>query len=500
MNEWVLEATSVTLWHEDLGGNLSAAQYRLTYETVTMDILRERVKPELQRTLLGNMKSRLGHMLPQPLLSRLPESLLTSLPVEVLARIPIRVIKNFPDDFLQKLPVDLLLNAPDEILRQIPVQFIERFPDDVLKRAPIGLMRKALDELFQISPRVYLKLSNRVLFSLPEDLNRLPDELLKISLRRMQEVLERPGDPDWPYAVNILQRLPDSVTRRFPPGYRKIRCDVEDDQLETQLTVQGQGTRCDALVPEQSATAQLATSSKSGFLLSKINILRIILRVTPRPILERVPQTLITHIPASWLKGVPADLIAELPERVLAEISVTRLERLPNEFIDQLPESVLRRLPYTTIRRLPDTFLTRLPADFIKNIPLEVMENVSEELSDVVQEKISTEVFNGRKMMEKITRGAERIVNQKVTFPMLSSGLRSGSGQRRTGHIVQAMETHEELQLHILGMIRKHSRMVAQVTHLGMGEEAVYDKLRMKATNVWRIMRLHSTPPVDLVD
>ncbi|KAF8637536.1 hypothetical protein AX17_002762 [Amanita inopinata Kibby_2008] len=503
MNEWVLEATSATLWHGDLGDNLSAARYRLAYETVTMDVLRESVKPELQRALPGNMKSRLGHMLPRPLLSRLPESLLANLPAEVLARIPIRVIEKLPDDLLHKLPVEVLLNAPEETLRQISVQFIERLPDALLEKTPTGIMLKAPDELFQkISTRVYSKLPNKVLLNPPEDLNRLPDELLEISLQCIQEVLERPGDPDRPYAVKLLQRLPDSVRERLPPEYRDIQYMVTDDQLETQLMAEGRETdECDALMLERSDAAQIATSSRSRFLLS--NILRMILRIIPHPILDRIPQTLINHTPVSWLKAVPADILAQIPQRALTRVSVSGLERLPNELIDRLPESVLRRLPHATIQRLPDTLLARLPADFIKNIPPEVMENVSEELSDVVQEKLSTEVFDRPRMVEEITRGTESVVKEallqsKGDLPntVLRASVRLKSkGIRSPGSVLQAVETHEQLQLHILGMIRKHSRMVAQVTHLGVGEDAVYNELRMKTTSVWSVMRLHSTPP-----
>ena len=54
------------------------------------------------------------------------------------------------------------------------------------------------------------------------------------------------------------------------------------------------------------------------------------------------------------------------------------------------------------------------------------------------------------------------------------------------------LKTHEDLQRVILDMIRKHSKTIAQVSNLGLNEDAVYDELRCKTEYIWRTIRLHA--------
>jgi hypothetical protein len=56
------------------------------------------------------------------------------------------------------------------------------------------------------------------------------------------------------------------------------------------------------------------------------------------------------------------------------------------------------------------------------------------------------------------------------------------------------LDKHEELQTHILDMVREHSKKVAQVQPLlGMpvSEEMVYNGLRDTTEEIWRVARLH---------
>ncbi|KAF8636802.1 hypothetical protein AX17_003253 [Amanita inopinata Kibby_2008] len=116
-------------------------------------------------------------------------------------------------------------------------------------------------------------------------------------------------------------------------------------------------------------------------------------------------------------------------------------------------------------------------------------------------EKISSQAFSGPEMMEEVTKivgslvkGA--LVETKGEFSdnVLRLSVRSKS-KAKYKHIVQPVKTHEQPQAHILDMTRKHSRTVAQVALFGVGEDAVYNELRMRTGDVWRVMRLHSTLP-----
>ncbi|KAF8637732.1 hypothetical protein AX17_002619 [Amanita inopinata Kibby_2008] len=368
INEWLMEATRATLWHDNLEINLSAPRYRLTYEMATDNLLKDTVRPELQTKLPDDMVIGLANILPQRLLSRLPPEFLANLPGELLGKIPARVLKKLPDDLLARAPNDVLLKAPDE--------FFQKFP-----------------------ARMYSKFPNEVLLSLPEDLGRIPDELLDISLQRIQDVLERPDDPDKLLALKLLQRLSDHAKQRLPPGFIYKRSKVADNQPEMQTW----DVECYTDVSEPSAT-HTARSKRSTLSLSEISILGVIIRVMPRPVLEWTPAILINHIPTSWLRTVPAEALIPLPPKYLAKLSVPFLERLPDELLDRLPETLLQNLPHTTLQKIPDKLLTRLPVKVVKNLPVELLENLPEELSDSLREKISTQAFNGPEMMEEITK------------------------------------------------------------------------------------------------
>ncbi|KAF8636800.1 hypothetical protein AX17_003251 [Amanita inopinata Kibby_2008] len=255
--EWLLEATQATLWHDNLDNNLSAPQYMSTYETVTGDLLKETLKAELQTKLPHNMVTKLANIFPQRLLSKLPPSMLAKLSSESLGRVSVRVFEKLPDEFLARLPFDLLLKAPDDMLRRCPMH-------------------------------VYSKCTNHVLLNLPEDLSRIPDKLLDISLWRMQEVLERPEDSDRLLAIKLLQRLPNNVKERLPPEYRDMQDQIVGDQQLTQSTERVGETDGDMLALEHTATGT-ALSNRSRFSLSQVSILGLVMLATPRFILERFP-------------------------------------------------------------------------------------------------------------------------------------------------------------------------------------------------------------------
>ncbi|KAF8637729.1 hypothetical protein AX17_002617 [Amanita inopinata Kibby_2008] len=468
MVEWLLEATQATLWHDNLDNNLSAPQYRSAYETVTGDLLKETLKAELHNKLPADMVTKLANILPQRLLSRLPPALLANLPGELLGRIPVKVLEKLPDDLLARAPIDVLLKAPDDLFQKI-------------------------------STHVYSKLPNNVLLSLPEDLNRIPDELLHISLQRIQEVLGRPEDPDRPLALKLLRRFPDSMKRQIPPEYTDMPDQTVGDQPKTQNMERDTETESDAPSSERSVL-DIATINRSRFSLSQVSILGMVMRATPRPILGRLPQSLMMFIPISWLRTLPEDALSVLPERYLSKMTAACFERLPDELLGRVPETLLQKLPRATLERLPDALLLRLPMRIIKNLPPELMENLPEELSDVLREKISSQAFDGPEMMDEVTKTVGGLVKGslletkgELSDNILRLSVRSKS-KAKDGYVAQSMKTHEQLQARILDMTRKHSRMVAQVAHFGVGEDAVYNELRTKTADVWRVMRLHSTP------
>ncbi|KAF8344867.1 hypothetical protein F5887DRAFT_1200870 [Amanita rubescens] len=161
---WVLEATRDTLWHDNLERNLLNQQGEENYER---SVTGRDWSPDCRSVYsIG-----------------LPPSLLASLPAELMAR--------FPSHFLDKLP--------DEVVQNIADTHMERAPDAYL---------------LALSSPLFERTPTRVVLRLPEDLRRVPQELLDVSLRRIRTVLEDPIPSEEcykPLALKLLKRLPEDL-------------------------------------------------------------------------------------------------------------------------------------------------------------------------------------------------------------------------------------------------------------------------------------------------
>ena len=52
------------------------------------------------------------------------------------------------------------------------------------------------------------------------------------------------------------------------------------------------------------------------------------------------------------------------------------------------------------------------------------------------------------------------------------------------------LQKHEEVQQYVLEMTRRHSTMVANYAHFGIGEEKLFRELRDKTEDIWQAVRL----------
>lgn len=470
---WALGATRDTLWHDDLEHNLTRPQYREGFEVAVENSLTKIVKLKLNSSLPNNVVTRLDGILPKRLFSRLPSSLLALLPTEIWARIPAYVLEKAPADTIQKAPVDLLVKAPDE--------FLQRLPTEVFSQARTPQM-----------------------LTLPEDLDRLPERLLDVSLRRMGTVLEQSAmNHDRVLALKLLRRLPDDILETFPQKIRDMREEAEDDlELIMEAVIADDDPLPASPVPNANAPRRRTPKRLvlQGYRLAVRLGFDIAVRLAPRPVLSHIPGFTMEFIPKSMLKAISGDTLARLPPGFFARLRVPLLEKLPQEMLEKLPETLLRNLPRETLERLPDGLLCRLPEQLLRNIPVELMANLPENLSDLVRQAITKEIFEGQKttielvnrtcdiMKAALCRSSDELPDSVIR---ISVATRSKIRYQQT----EAPATHHELQQYILKKIRKHSKRVAQVAQLGLGEDAVYNALRQKTEDVWRVTRLHSSPP-----
>ncbi|KIL63865.1 hypothetical protein M378DRAFT_11933 [Amanita muscaria Koide BX008] len=466
---WAVGAASETLWHGDLDQNLSLPHFREHYEVAVEDILTRLVKPKLNTCLPSDVVMKLDGVLPKRLLNRLPSSLLALLPAELWARVPNSVLEKAPDDTIKKAPIDLLLKAPDEFLQRIPTQ--------VFARAPIAQT-----------------------LTLPDDLKRVPHRLLDVSLMRMQAMLEQPvANHDRALALRLLKRLPDDMLEEIPQRIKDMREEPEPVEI---LELSDDTDVADEPHPPTPAT--LCRRPSKALLHGYRWVVKIVfatgVRVVPRPVLAHMPGIVVELIPKSMLKAISADTLSRLPPGFFAGLRAPLLEKLPQELLEKLPGTLMKILPRETLERLPDGLLDRLPEQLLRNVPVELMENLPENLSDLVSQAIATEIFESHEttvelsnrtcdiMKAALNRSSDELPDSVIRISVES---RSKMRHQQIG----SLGTHRELQRYILDKNRKHSKRVAQVSQLGLGEEAVYNALRQKTEDVWRVMRLHSSPP-----
>ncbi|KAK2464818.1 hypothetical protein APHAL10511_003236 [Amanita phalloides] len=466
VNEWIIHATQVTLWYENLNQNLSERRYARKYETTAKGVLRAALQPELQVHLPDHMLKGLSKILPERLINRIPSAALAHLTPEILARLSATFMEKAPDDLHARIPHDVLTMAPAEFWQ----------------KAPVSAFSKAKDP---------------VVLTLPEDLTIVPQEFLEISLQRMRNLLDQPKDhPDRVFALKLLRRLPLEHLAQLPSSYIAMRDSEADEEL---------------LPPVDNQTRQEQTSDDSveakprrlllGCIKAKwdeASFLGLLIRLAPVPVLKRIPSFVLDLVPSSSVGSVPTTALERLPNEFLAKVKTRHFEMAPPELLRKIPESVLLRAPRAVLERLPTSLLERLPAELIRKLPAGFFDNLPEDLTDQIRKVIQSSAFESEELkrelserVKEITRTTLVTTSGELPATLIQVSVLTNVSKRTYKTLLK----HEDLQKHILDMIRIHSKMVAQVPPLGMGEERVYSGLRTKTEEIWQVMRLHPSLP-----
>ncbi|KAK2464816.1 hypothetical protein APHAL10511_003234 [Amanita phalloides] len=459
VNEWIIRATQAALWYKNFDQALSERRYVKKYETIAEGVLRAVLQPELEARLPGNILKGLSEILPERLINRIPPSVLARLPPEMMARASVKVLEKLPDDFIAKLPYDVLRHAPSDFLQKIPVDR-------------------------------YSRLRDAILFTLPDDLSVLPQELLEVSLQRMQGVLDQQKDcPDRMLALKLLRRLPQEQLAQLPSSYIAM-CHLEvDGELDSS---EDHHTGEEETSVKRKSRRRLLRRIKTKW--HEVSLFGLAILLAPKPILKLVPSYAVDFMPDWSLASLPTSALERLPNELIAKLQIRHLERFPSQLLEKLPESLLRRMPRSTLERLPKPLLERLPTELLRKFPPELIENIPEGLTDQIGEVIRSRAFENDTLKQELSERVRELL--RVTLVTASGELPAAAIQvsvltnarKRTD---KKLLKHEDLQEHILNMNRVHSKMVAQVPLLGMGEEKVYSGLRTKMEDIWQVMRLH---------
>ncbi|KAK2462533.1 hypothetical protein APHAL10511_005503 [Amanita phalloides] len=463
VNEWVLDATQATLWQHNPDRSLSDQRRAEKFETTAVEVLKVAIKTELETHLPGNMLKGLSEILPERLINRIPPATLLDLPSELLARIPIRVLEKLPDDLIAKLPSDVCRKAPAELWQKLSIQVFSKFRDAMV-------------------------------LTLPDDLSIVPRRLLDISLQRMQDLLDQPNDnPDRALALNLLRCLPQEELVRLSPSYIAMRYSEAGRELgssEKQSSKEKAPDEHVRIKPRYLAGIKRKWNEASA--------LGLLIRFAPMPILVRILPLVMDLMPPSSLELIPTSALARIPSQYLAKMSNHSIDRLPPGFLRNVPESMLQKLPRSTLERLPTSFVERLPPELLRKLPPELLNNIPEDLSDQIREVIELSAFEGKELKQDLLKSVREVLCQSLVTASgelpataVQVSVRTNSTKRANRRLLK----HEDLQEYILNMTRMHSKMVAQVPLLGMGEEKVYSGLRTKMEEIWQVMRLHPSLP-----
>lgn len=363
---WVLEAARDTLWHEDLERNLLNQQKKENYGLLARLTLRETMKTGLEQRLPDGI----GARLPKRLLHRLPPSLLASLPAELMAR--------FPSHFLDKLPDEVVQNIADTHMEKAPDAYLSALSTPLFERTP-----------------------TRVVLRLPEDLRRVPQRLLDVSLRRIRTVLEDPIPSEEcykPLALKLLKRLPEDLLGQLPPKFKDIRARITVDDIEPTSATPAIGD------PSISTVTQPAKPSPLDYFI----------RLAPAALHKRMPPIVAEMFPTSWIKNLSSEAVALLPPERIAKFRPRLLARLPRELLERIPESMLKKLPREMLERLPDELLQKLPIQLLKNIPNELLSNLPENITDLLRDAIASETFERDGLREELVKNAGSVVMEAL--------------------------------------------------------------------------------------
>ncbi|KAK2461299.1 hypothetical protein APHAL10511_006826 [Amanita phalloides] len=458
--QWIIGSSQETVWHANLPRNLLTNEYFALPRQEVERVVKQIMQPELEKNLPLQIVEKVSGILPKRLINRLPERLIANLPPELLARVPDNVLERLPDDLLAKINPDIVYTIPDELLQRIP-------------------------------PRMFTRLPSRVLFTPLDDLGRIPDSLLQIKLQRMREALDKPPEhEDRALALNLLLRLPENIIGDMPARYRDMRKEI---MANDSMTPEMARPTCSTDISSGDSPHASARIIQEWW--KRLSILGLLIRLAPTPLLEHFPKVLVEGMPVAVIRSLPAEALATLPPGLLSKISVKMMTKLPQELLEKLPETLLHNLPRATLERVPDSLLERFPIKVMKHIPPAFLENLSEDLIDALQEAMKAERFEGDDLVAKLTRHVRNVVEAKLinsTGDLSEIGVRIDA-RSKIGYM-EKVRTHEDMQARILDMIRKHSKTVAQLSNLGLGEGEVFNGLRDKTEAIWRMMRLHVVP------
>jgi hypothetical protein len=196
VNEWILDATELTLWYGNLEQHLSKSRYAKSYRTTAEDVLTGVIRSVLD--LPDKTMERSCGIVLECCTQKRPVGI--NMPPELLARIPVGALEKLPDDLLARLPCNTLQAAP--------MSFLERLPIDVFSR-----------------------MSDPTIVTLPNDLSRVPSGLLDVALERMQRLLDQLDNPDRICAVRLLHQLPKTRLEQLSQWYIAMRNDELGDEV-----------------------------------------------------------------------------------------------------------------------------------------------------------------------------------------------------------------------------------------------------------------------------
>ncbi|KAF8337185.1 hypothetical protein F5887DRAFT_1199456 [Amanita rubescens] len=449
VNEWILDATEVTLWHENLEQNLSESRYSKSYRTTA------------EGALNGVIKSVLD----------LPDKKMEKSCKVVL------------ECCTQRRPVKI--NLQPELLERIPVGALEKLPDDLYAKLPRNLLQAvSMSYLERLSVDSFSRMNDSTIVTLPNDLSCVPSRLLEVSLERMQRMLDQPNNPDRNCALRLLHQLPKARLEQLAQAYIIMR----DDEFADEPSFS-------AKAPVTEADDNDQNSAQVGFrtlLLRRIkktlkdtSFIGFLMRVLPIPLLDLLLPVIIKLTPQSSLKSIPTSKLARIPPEHMAEISTRVLDKLPEELLSRLPESLLMR-PQTLRERLIEALLQSIPRGLLNNLPVDV--------TSVLRQVISTNACESDELREELRSRIWVILKEtllascgEIPENMLHVSIRISSLKNKQGtRKIKMLRRHEEVQRCILDMTRKHSKVVANLAHFGTGEGKVFHELRDKTEDVWQ--------------
>ncbi|KAF8622304.1 hypothetical protein AX15_007115 [Amanita polypyramis BW_CC] len=161
------------------------------------------------------------------------------------------------------------------------------------------------------------------------------------------------------------------------------------------------------------------------------------------------------------------------------------LAKISHELLAHTPDTLLRKAVKLT-EKIPQSIKDSIPPELTRKIAPELLERLTSIRADILREKIQETLASW------VLKGeiAENIVN-KLLLQVDAEIPPSVLGILIEGEKVQQLRSHTAVQNYILVMTRKHTKLVADVAQLTMGEEAVYDNIRNKTEQIWRVVRMH---------